>query len=115
MILTQSVSQLDSIYGSENRKVMIDNCAYKIILNASDADSQTYFSKIVGTYNVHQRSYTRGKNSSCSISIQNLPIIKPEDFTTLHEIILLSPYGLQRIKKHPYYKFYDKSKAKFFH
>lgn len=115
MILTQSVSQLDSIYGSENRKVMIDNCAYRIILNASDADSQTYFSKIVGTYNVHQRSYTRGKNNSCSISIQNLPIIKPEDFTTLHEIILLSPYGLQRIKKHPYYKFYDKSKAKFFH
>ena len=104
MILTQSISQLDALYGGDNRKVMVDNCAYKVILNASDADSQEYFSRIVGKYTSHKRSYTRGKQSSYSISEQELPIIKPEAFTTLDEVILLSPYGLQRIKKNPYYK-----------
>ncbi len=39
MLLTQSISQLDALYGSDNRKVMVDNCSYKVILNASDADS----------------------------------------------------------------------------
>lgn len=104
MILTQSISQLDAIYGKDNRKVMLDNCGYKVVLNASDADSQQYFSKIVGTYVRHQRSYSRGRSSSTSISERELPIIKPEDFATLKEAVLCTPYGFFRIKKQPYYK-----------
>ena len=104
MILTQSISQLDAIYGKDNRKVMTDNCAYKIILNASDADSQQYFSKLAGTYTKHQKSYTKGRSSSYSISEHDAPIIKPEQFATLKEALLISPFGIQWIKKSPYYK-----------
>lgn len=104
MILTQSISQLDAIYGNDNRKVMTDNCAYKLVLNASDADSQQYFSKLAGTYIKHQKSYTRGKSSSYSISEHELPIIKPEEFATLSKALLISPFGIQWINKQPYYK-----------
>lgn len=104
MLLTQSISQLDALYGSDNRKVMVDNCSYKVILNASDADSQQYFSKLIGTYTHHQRSYTQGRSSSNTVSEHEQPIIRPKQFTTLDEVILLSPYGLQRLKKKPYYR-----------
>ena len=49
-ILTQSLAQLDLIYGRESRQVIADNCSYKAILKATDADTQEYFSKLVGTY-----------------------------------------------------------------
>lgn len=85
-------------------KVMLDNCSYKVILNATDADSQLYFSKLAGTYVRHRRSYSQGRSSSMSISEQEEPIIKPEQFATLKEAVLLTPWGLQRIQKMPYYK-----------
>lgn len=104
MILTQSVSQLDMIYGSDTRKVMTDNCSYKVILNASDADSQQYFSKLAGTYVKYQRSYTRGRNSSYSISEHELPIVRPEELATLKKELVITPYGVQWVEKRPYYR-----------
>ena len=104
MLLLQSVSQLDELYGKDNRKVMTDNCGYKVILNATDADSQQYFSKLAGTYLKHRRSYSHGKTSSTSVSEREEPILKPEEFATLKEAVLLTPYGLQRIRKQPYYR-----------
>lgn len=104
MILTQSVSQLDMIYGSDTRKVMTDNCSYKVILNASDADSQQYFSNLAGTYVKYQRSYTRGQNSSYSISEHELPIVRPEELATLKKELVITPYGVQWVEKRPYYR-----------
>jgi len=49
-VITQSLAQLDVIYGKEQRQVIADNCQYKAILNATDADTQDYFSRQVGTY-----------------------------------------------------------------
>ena len=49
-ILTQSLADLDVIYTADQRKVIADNCQYKAILNATDADTQDYFSRLVGTY-----------------------------------------------------------------
>ena len=48
--IIQSLAQLDLIYGTAARRVIADNCAYKAILNATDVDSQEYFSKLVGTH-----------------------------------------------------------------
>lgn len=103
VILTQSISQLDMIYGSDTRKVMIDNCSYKVILNASDTDSQQYFSKLAGTYSLHQKAYTKGKSSSYNISKHETPIIKPEELATLKKELLITPYGIQWVDKQPYY------------
>ena len=111
-ILTQSLAQLDLIYGRESRQVIADNCSYKAILKATDADTQEYFSKLVGTYDKIKKSssaqfeqYTQlGKGTGASTTTEEKRIVKPEEFATLDKIILLTPYGFCRAEKIPYYK-----------
>lgn len=103
LLFLQSLSQLDALYGTNHRKVMTDNCAYKVILNASDADSQQYFSKLAGTYERYKKSYTKGRQSSYSIQVSNEPIVRPQELATLQKALLISPFGLQWFKKMPYY------------
>ena len=111
-ILTQSLAQLDLIYGRESRQVIADNCSYKAILKATDADTQEYFSKLVGTYdkikkssNANFEQYTQmGKGTGTSVTTEEKRIIKPEEFATLDKIVLLTPFGFCRAEKTPYYK-----------
>lgn len=110
-ILTQSLAQLDVIYGKEQRQVIADNCQYKAVLNATDADTQDYFSRIVGTFDKTKYStsanfeqYTGlGKGTGTSETTEEKRIIKPEEFGTLTDIVLLTPYGFCRVDKTPYY------------
>jgi type IV secretion system protein VirD4 len=127
-ILTQSLAQLDAIYGREQRQIIADNCSYKAILRATDAETQEYFSKLVGTEEREKRTYSRGADyvgspirgpdgigamawdlilrnqaASTSITTEEKRIIKPEDFAYLQEIVLLTPHGFQRVHKVPYY------------
>ena len=62
MLILQSLAQLDMIYGKDNRKVITDNCNYKIVLNASDVDTQEYFSKLVGTVEKIKKSSSVSRN-----------------------------------------------------
>lgn len=111
-ILTQSLAQLDAIYGKEYRQIIADNCQYKAILNATDAETQEYFSKLVGTYdklktshNSNFEQYTGlGKGTGVSTTTEEKRIIKPEEFATLKDVVLLTPYGFFRVDKAPYYE-----------
>ena len=109
-ILTQSLAQLDVIYGKPNRQVIADNCQYKAILNATDAETQDYFSRIVGTYDKVKKSNSAnadifgiGKGTGVSTTTEEKRIIKPEEFSTLKDIVLLTPFGFCRVDKTPYY------------
>lgn len=96
----------------EGAQVIADNCQYKAILNATDADTQDYFSRLVGTYdkkkksqNANYEQYTgMGKGTGSSQTTEERRIIKPEEFATLKDIVLLSPLGFFRADKAPYYK-----------
>jgi type IV secretion system protein VirD4 len=111
-LIIQSLAQLDSIYGVDKRKVIADNCAYKAILNATDADTQEYFSRLVGTYDMDK--ITHGKtadpitgvahSTSENTNTELRRIIKPEEFATLKDIVMLSPHGYFRCDKAPYYE-----------
>jgi len=99
-LIIQSLAQLDTIYGANERKVISDTCAYKAILGATDADTQEYFSRLVGTYD--KQTTTHGTNSdffgvpkgkSTNIYEQEKRIIKPHEFGMLSDIILLTPYS----------------------
>jgi len=111
-ILTQSLAQLDVIYGTEQRKVIADNCQYKAVLSATDADTQDYFSRLVGTFDKTKRSqsanfeqYTgMGRGTGTSTTTEEKRIIKPEEFSTLKDIVLLTPFGFYRVEKTPYYE-----------
>ena len=110
-LIIQSLAQLDLIYGMNERKVIADTCSYKAILSATDAETQEYFSRLVGTYDkeVTQRGTQSSpfiefpKGKSTNTYEQEKRIIKPEEFATLRDIVLLTPFGNLRVKKQPYY------------
>jgi len=113
-LVAQSLAQLEMIYGHDARKVIADNCAFKAVLGATDADTQEYFSKLVGTYPKTTRTSSQnfdpyvgaptGHGASYAEDHEKR-IIKPEEFAALKEIILLYPMPLNfcRVQKQPHY------------
>lgn len=105
MVIVQSLAQLDVTYGQDQRKVICDNCDFKAILKATDAETQRYFSQIFGTEEREKVTYTSGEKSSTSRSTEERPRIKPEEFAYLHqELVLLCPRGTGRLQKVPYWQ-----------
>lgn len=126
-LIVQSLAQLDAIYGHDQRKVIADNCSYKAILQATDADTQKYFSQLVGTEEREKKTYSKkdislldhlmapvgsekgghasplDQGKSVSTTTEEKAIIKPEEFAYLKDIVLLSPHGFLRVEKVPYY------------
>lgn len=111
-LFMQSMAQLDLIYGKETRQVIFDNCQYKAILRATDQDTQEYLSKLVGTYDKIKKSTSANfgafskidTGSGTSKTTEEKRIIKPEEFATLEDVVLLTPKGFQRIEKASYWK-----------
>ena len=112
-IIIQSLAQLDLIYEEPARRVIIDNCAYKAVLGATDADSQSYFSRLVGTYEKQKISTDKKyepitgfpAGSGRSYGTEETKIIKPEEFATLDDIILFAPFGCVRAEKAWYFNY----------
>ena len=113
-LILQSLAQLDMIYGQNERKVIADTCAYKAVLSATDPETQEYFSRLVGTYDklktskgvVKRPILGTATSKNESTSTEDRRIIKPEEFSTLDDIVLLHPLvapGFLRIEKVPYY------------
>jgi len=109
-LIIQSLAQLDVIYGQNERKVIADTCSYKAILGATDADTQEYFSRLVGTYDkivINQGENFNplgiGRGRSTNTAEVEKRIIKPEEFGQLEDILLLTPHGVFRVDKVPYY------------
>lgn len=112
MLLIQSKSQLDTIYGKDAAKSIVDNCTWKAILKATEPDTQKWLSDMVGTYDKEKKSKNFNQNdigvasgSGVSTSTQETRIIKPEEFAYLNkEVVLLSPTGYQRLDQVRYYE-----------
>lgn len=136
-LMMQSLAQLDKTYGKESRRIIIDNCKYKAILNVNDPESQKTFSDMIGSINVKKMSTS--DNASISISTSSgsnttdvanysdrnskgisrslatgksgirEPIIHPHELATLKDILLVTPEGFCRVFKTPYYGRFPKS------
>jgi type IV secretion system protein VirD4 len=98
----QGLSQLDMIYGENTRKVIAENCRYKLVLEAADTDSQRYFSELAGQRTVYSKSYQSGFKQSHNE--QGAPLVRPEEWAHLKKPILFAP-KLQPIEVEPaFYK-----------
>ena len=109
-IVLQSLAQLDTIYGHDERKVIADNCAYKAVLKATDPETQNYFSDLVGKYDkkktsdtINNQPYGLPGSTGFTTTTEKDRIIQPEEFATLKDIVLLYPDGFARVDKMPYY------------
>lgn len=104
MLIIQSLTQLDMLYGKDERKVIVDNCSFKLVLNATDTETQKYFSDMAGQKTVQIKSYSQGegyrKEQTFTTSEQGVPLIRPEEFGVLEKPILfayqLRPVELER-------------------
>ena len=117
-LILQSLAQLDMIYGQNERKVIADTCSYKAVLSATDPETQNYFSMLVGTYDKVKTSKGIVKrpilgiatSKSENVSTEDRRIIKPEEFSTLEDIVLLHPLtapGFLRVQKVSYFTIRD--------
>lgn len=110
-LVVQSKSQLNALYGQEVSEVIVDNCAYKAILKASEPNTQEWCSKLVGTFEKTKKSSSYnadasgiGKGSGASTTTEEKRIIKPEEFAYLNDVVCLFPNGYRRIEKAFYFK-----------
>jgi type IV secretion system protein VirD4 len=106
-LIIQSLAQLDYLYGRELRRVILDNCNYKAILGASDAETQEYFSRLVGTAETtqtgHSTSYAPNEDEERGHTVSQHTaehrVMRPHEFGTLKDVVLLTPWGCFRAGK----------------
>ena len=108
-LMVQSVAQLDLIYGQHTREIIFDNCSYKAILQAGDAETQQYLSRLIGSGIQLNNSLTlhmdhtgkRTERISTGMTETRDFRIQPHTLATLHDIVFLSPLGVCRVEKWP--------------
>lgn len=112
-IFCQSLADIDETYGKDTRRALLDNCPYKAILSASDAETQRYFSDLVGTVKVPAKGISANFDEfghpsgySASINESREPIIQPHEFASLSDIVLLhpGPGRFCRVEKEMYFR-----------
>ena len=102
LLLMQSLAQLDRIYGENTRRIIMENMGYVAILRVNDPVSQKYFSDLIGTQSVEKESCTTSYGEgTCSFQTSSThePIIRPHEFRTLNDIVVVTPDGIKRVEK----------------
>lgn len=103
--LTQSLADLNMIYGHEETKAMLNNFAYKVVLSASDTETQEYFTKLIGHKDVSKSFYNRLLEHKGVAIKQKEYAIEPEALGYLgNKLILLYPGGYVKLRKKYYFK-----------
>lgn len=106
MVLTQSMVDIDLIYGRDERIAMMNNFKYKVILGIDDTDTQEYFSKLIGKKRVTHTTKTKNSNgTNYSESFSNDWVIEPSELARLkNNLIILYPGGHKVLNKNFYFK-----------
>jgi type IV secretion system protein VirD4 len=111
LLVLQSLAQLDRIYGKETRRVIMDNMSYISILRVTDAESQKYFSDLIGTVpiekiskNINYDANKKETGHSEQITVVHEPAIRPHEFASLKDNVVITPKGFERVKKEPFHE-----------
>lgn len=96
LVLTQSLADLDMIYGKDERKAMLSNFKFTVLLGCKDAETQEYFSKMIGEKHSLLATDPNQKRQ---------PIIKPADLAHLEQdLFVICDDGAIRLRKNFYFK-----------
>ena len=111
-LFAQSLSQFDMIYSANDRKVILDNLSYLAIMRVSEPDSQLYLANRIGYRRTENVSF--GKNFAADMktvtshtlhrNYQLEYIVTPTELGKLKDIVLVTPEGVCRTDKEPYYE-----------
>ena len=105
MILTQSMADIDLIYGHAERMAMMNNFQFKVVLGASDTDTQEYFAKLIGNKIIQNHSISRNaKSVTRTYTDTKEYAIEPAELAHLkNKLLLLYPDGYIRLSKNYYF------------
>ena len=96
LVLTQSLADLNMIYGKDERKAMLSNFKFTVLLGCKDAETQEYFSKMIGEKHSLLATDPNQKPQ---------PIIKPADLAHLEQdLFVICDDGAIRLRKNFYFK-----------
>lgn len=105
-LIIQSLAQLDKVYGEYDRRIIFDRCSYQAILRVNDADTQNYISSLIGTRKMVTESMSENMTPfmdttgfSRQLSETRELTVFPHELAILKDVLLLTPYGLFRLKK----------------
>lgn len=109
MMLTQSIPDIDLIYGRAERSSMMNNYRFKVLLGADDPDTQEYFAKMIGFKETTKNSIsTSATNKTYTESEGKEWVIEPADLAKLDSkdksLILLYNGEHLRLRKNYYFK-----------
>lgn len=105
MSLTQSLADVDLVYGIDERRAMMTNFRFKVLLGADDSDTQDYFARLLGKKEVTHKSFTTGARSSQTSTTTKEWAIEPAELAHLgNHLILLHPDGFLKLKKNFFFK-----------
>ena len=110
MILTQTITDLDLMYGADTRKIIMSNIKYNLILGTTDPDTQLYFSKLCGKREARATSTGfSSTSSSITYSAKEIYRVPPESFGELDgQLYLICSNGrFEKLDTNFYFK-YDK-------
>ena len=107
MILTQSVADINLMYGQDCTRALLSNFAFKVLLGGlGDVESLEYFAKLIGYRKVTKRSISHSsRDTSRTESEDKEYIIEPADLDRMGDkAILISEEGHFILDKNFYYK-----------
>ena len=107
-LMVQSLAQLDRLYGTDGRRIILDNCQYQAILRSNDAETQQYLSNLIGvdktlfkSASCHLDEFMDSTGYSEQVSEGREPRVFPHELATLNDVLLLTPDGFFRLDKIP--------------
>lgn len=103
MIATQALADLDLMYGYDTRKAMLNNFAFQLVLQASDADTQRYFSDLIG-FKKRPASILPSSTRK-QVTEQRELAVEPSEFGRLaKKMVVIYGGGFLRLYKAYYWK-----------
>ena len=106
-LITQSMESLMTAFNEHEVTDLKDNCAYTVVLSAHSMKTQKMIQNWCGTYQEKRTSWSGGLfDGNTQYTYEEKSVVSPGDLMQLQlsgDLILISPYGYNRIKKTPYY------------
>lgn len=88
----QSLAQLDSLYGDDVRRIILDCKSYKLVLSASDPETQKFFSDLAGKDEKKKKGSSWGLgHASVTENYQWEERFRPENFAIMEKPIYYPP------------------------
>lgn len=108
-LLVQSYSQIDKIYGEIERRIILDNTAYKLIMSIMDPKMAEETSQMIGQHYESERVLNTGNNLLKGVFSARTKrwtyLIRPEKLRNLgKEAVLIYPEGFCRLVKTYYFE-----------